>query len=72
MAAGIIALFGWIRAVRGLVLTAAPKRYERVGGSMGTIPLGRLVFGVLVAIGLTSPMSVGAARLASAAAKDTP
>jgi len=47
-----MALFGWIRAVRGLVLTAAPKLYERVGGSMDTTPLGRLVFGVLVAIRL--------------------
>jgi len=44
-----MALFGWIRVVRGLVLTAASNLYERVGGAMDTIPLGRLVFGVLVA-----------------------
>ena len=67
-----MALFGWIRVVRGLVLTAAPKLYERVGGSMDTTPLGRLVFGVLVAIGLYLTYVGWAARSASPAAKDTP
>jgi uncharacterized protein YjeT (DUF2065 family) len=52
MAAVMISLFGWILALRGLVLMAAPNLYERAAMSMDAIPLVRLVFGVLVAIGL--------------------
>jgi len=72
VAAVIIALFGWTLAVRGLVLMAAPKLYERVGGSMDAIPLGRLVFGVLVAIRLYLTYVGWAAGPASPAAKNTP
>jgi hypothetical protein len=36
----------WILALRGLVLMAAPKLYERAAMSMEAIPLVRLVFGV--------------------------
>jgi uncharacterized protein YjeT (DUF2065 family) len=42
----------WILALRGLVLMAAPKLYERAAMSMDAIPLVRLIFGVIVAIGL--------------------
>jgi uncharacterized protein YjeT (DUF2065 family) len=56
VAAVLISLFGWILALRGLVLMAAPELYERAATSMKAIPeavpLVQLVFGVLVAIGL--------------------
>ena len=51
-AAVMISVFGWILALRGLVLMAAPELYERAAMSMEAIPLVRLIFGVLVAIGL--------------------
>ena len=52
VAAVIISLFGWILALRGLALMAAPELYERAAMSMDAIPLVRLVFCALVAIGL--------------------
>ncbi|MBV8118680.1 MAG: hypothetical protein JO081_01925 [Alphaproteobacteria bacterium] len=52
VAAVMISLFGWILALRGLVLQAAPKLYERAATAMDSIVLVRLIFGVLVAIGL--------------------
>jgi uncharacterized protein YjeT (DUF2065 family) len=52
VAAVLISLFGWILALRGLVLMAAPELYERAAMSMDATPLVRLLFGVLVAIGL--------------------
>ena len=52
VAAVLISLFGWILALRGLVLMAAPELYEHAAMSMDAIPLVRLIFGVLVAIGL--------------------
>ncbi len=52
VAAVLISLFGWILALRGLVLMAAPELYERAAMSMDAMPLVRLIFGVLVAIGL--------------------
>jgi len=52
VAAVLISLFGWILALRGLVLMAAPGLYERAATSMDAIPLVRLIFGVLVAVGL--------------------
>jgi uncharacterized protein YjeT (DUF2065 family) len=52
LAAVLISLFGWILALRGLVLMAAPELYERAAMSMDSIPLVRLIFGVLVAFGL--------------------
>ena len=51
VAAVLISLFGWILALRGLVLMAAPQLYERAASSMDAIPLVRLIFGVLVAVG---------------------
>ena len=51
-AAVIISLFGWILALRGVVLMAAPDLYERAAMAMGAISLVRLIFGTLVAIGL--------------------
>jgi uncharacterized protein YjeT (DUF2065 family) len=51
VAAVLISLFGWILALRGLVLMAAPQLYEHAATSMDAIPLVRLIFGVLVAIG---------------------
>ena len=48
------------------------QTYERVGGSMDAIPLGRLVFGVLVAIRLYLTYVGWAAGPASPAAKNTP
>ena len=52
LAAVFISLFGWISALRGLVLMAAPKLYERAATPMEAITLVRLLFGVLIAIGL--------------------
>jgi len=51
VAAVLISLFGWVLALRGLVLMAAPDLYERAM-VLDTVPLVRLMFGVLVAIGL--------------------
>jgi uncharacterized protein YjeT (DUF2065 family) len=63
---------GWILALRGLVLMAAPKLYERAAMSMDAIPLVRLVFGVLVAIGLYLTYVGWLAKPASPLAKDNP
>jgi hypothetical protein len=52
MAAVLISLFGWILALRGLALMAAPELYERAAMSMDAMLPVRLIFGVLVAIGL--------------------
>lgn len=48
----LISLFGWVSAVRGLALMAAPELYERVADSMDGAPPVRAIFGALVAIGL--------------------
>ncbi len=52
VAAVLISLFGWILALRGLVLMAAPELYERAAMSLDATPLVRLLFGVLLAMGL--------------------
>lgn len=52
VAAVLISLFGWVLAIRGLILMAAPKLYERAGMAVQAISVVRLIFGVLVAIGL--------------------
>jgi hypothetical protein len=52
VAAVLISLFGWVLAIRGLVLMVAPKLYERVGAVVNTVSLVRLIFGILVVIGL--------------------
>jgi hypothetical protein len=51
-AAVLISLFGWVLALRGVVLMAAPKLYERAGIALEAVPIIRSIFGVLVAIGL--------------------
>jgi hypothetical protein len=52
-AAVLISLFGWFLALRGLVLLAAPRFYERATiASEGAISAARIGFGVLVLIGL--------------------
>lgn len=51
-AAILISLFGWFLALRGLALLAAPQLIERgAAASLNAMPLVRLGFGVLVAIG---------------------
>ena len=52
VAAVLISLFGWILALRGLVLMAAPKLYERAGVLANSVSAVRLIFGVLIAAGL--------------------
>jgi uncharacterized protein YjeT (DUF2065 family) len=52
VAAVLVSLFGWVLALRGLVLMAAPSLYQRAAIAMNSISLVRAIFGVLVAIGL--------------------
>jgi hypothetical protein len=52
VAAVLISLFGWILALRGLVLLIAPSLYERAGEAMESVALIRLMFGVIAAMGL--------------------
>ena len=52
VAAAFISLFGWILVLRGLILMAAPRLYERVGMALEAVSAVRLIFGVLVAVGL--------------------
>jgi len=52
VAAMLISLFGWVLAIRGLVLMAALGLYERAADAMESVSLIRLIFGVLIAIGL--------------------
>jgi hypothetical protein len=48
----LISAFGWILALRGLVLMAAPTLYERATTVMGAVWLIQLMFGALVVMGL--------------------
>jgi uncharacterized protein YjeT (DUF2065 family) len=52
VAAVLISLFGWILAIRGLVLMAAPDVYQRATVALDSVPLIRVMFGVLIAMGL--------------------
>ncbi|HXX04193.1 MAG TPA: hypothetical protein VEJ37_07645 [Xanthobacteraceae bacterium] len=52
VAAVLISLFGWVLALRGLLLMAAPQVYERIGAPLEAAVVVRLIFGVLVAMGL--------------------
>jgi len=52
VAAVLISLFGWVLALRGLVLMAAPKLYERAAVIADAISAVRLIFGVPVEIGV--------------------
>ena len=51
-AAVLISLFGWVLAIRGFVLMAAPGLYQRAVVIADATWLVRLVFGVFVVIGL--------------------
>jgi hypothetical protein len=68
----MISLFGWILALRGVVLMAAPDLYERASMSMGAISLVRLIFGALVVIGLYLTYVGWLAKSASPSAKNNP
>jgi uncharacterized protein YjeT (DUF2065 family) len=68
----MISLFGWILALRGLVLMAAPKLSERAPASMDAMALVQLLFGVLVAIGLYLTYVGWVAKPASSAAMNIP
>jgi hypothetical protein len=50
-AAVLISLFGWVLAIRGLVLMAAPALYERAVVIADATWLVRIMFGILVVIG---------------------
>ncbi len=52
LAAVLISVFGWILALRGIALMAAPDMYERLAVAMDAPSLIRVMFGVLVVIGL--------------------
>jgi hypothetical protein len=53
LAAVLISLFGWILVLRGVVLMAAPDLYERAGIYLGgAVPLVRLIFVAIAAMGL--------------------
>ncbi len=52
VAAVLISVFGWILALRGLVLMAAPELYERAAPLAASTFLVRLIFGGLIIIGL--------------------
>jgi hypothetical protein len=52
-AAAVLTLpFGRSLALRALAFVATPERHERAARSMDAVPLVRLIFGVLVVIGL--------------------
>ena len=71
VAAVLISLFGWVLAIRGLILMAAPKLYERAGMAVNTVSLVRLIFGLLVAIGLYLTYVGWLAEPAPSATKDS-
>jgi hypothetical protein len=52
VAAVLISLFGWVLAFRGLLLMAAPDLYERAAIALDSVPLVRLIFAAIVAMGL--------------------
>jgi uncharacterized protein YjeT (DUF2065 family) len=72
VAAVMISLFGWILALRGLVLMAAPELYNRAAAAMTSVVLVRLMFGVLVAIGLYLTYVGWIAEPASPSANNNP
>lgn len=51
-AAVLISLFGWVLAIRGFVLMAAPGLYEHAVVIADAVWLVRLMFGVLIVIGV--------------------
>jgi hypothetical protein len=51
VAAVLISMWGWISALRGVVLMAAPRLYERSADIMDPIPI-IFVFGAIGAMGI--------------------
>jgi hypothetical protein len=51
-AAVLISLFGWVLAIRGVLLMATPGLYERAAVLADSLAVVRLIFGILVAIGV--------------------
>jgi len=72
VAAVLISGFGWILALRGLVLMAAPELYERAATLADSTLLVRLIFGVLIVIGLYLSYVGWLTKPASALAEDDP
>jgi hypothetical protein len=72
VAAVLISLFGWIFLLRGLVLMVAPELYERAGEAVDTVPLIRLMFGAIIAMGLYLTYVGWLAKPASPAARNDP
>jgi hypothetical protein len=70
VAAVLISLFGWILALRGLVLLVAPELYERAATATDSVPLVRSIFAAILAMGvyltyvgwLSTPVSPAARR----------
>lgn len=72
VAAVLISVFGWILALRGLVLMAAPELYQRAAPLADSTFLVRLIFGVLIAIGLYLTYVGWLTKPASALAENNP
>lgn len=68
----LISVFGWILALRGLMLLVAPDLYERAALAMDSVPLIRLIFAVIIAMGLYFTYVGWLAKPASSAAKNDP
>jgi uncharacterized protein YjeT (DUF2065 family) len=52
VAGALISAFGWILLIRGLVLLAAPDAYQRAAVVLDSVSLIRMMFGVIVVMGL--------------------
>jgi uncharacterized protein YjeT (DUF2065 family) len=52
LAGALISAFGWILLLRGLVLMTAPDWYERATFALDSVLLIRIMFGVIMVIGL--------------------
>jgi hypothetical protein len=64
LAAVLISLFGWVLALRGLLLLAAPDLYERAANtSLDALSLVRLFFLCLGRSGFISPLWGGSPKL---------
>ena len=72
LAAVLISLFGWILALRGVLLLAAPALYERAGMTLIAPPVVRSIFGALVAIGFYLTYIGWLARPPSSSATQNP
>jgi hypothetical protein len=52
VAAALISLFGWVLALRGLLLMATPDLYQRAAVVADTVFLVQIIFGVRTVMGL--------------------